>query len=149
MFWFGNYHFDLLIDNDNLHIYHISGFEFTGKLQEALLAATPHNIDEIQKDLAFVDFSNIADYTREHTRAARYLASIRSLGEAKNIDMQALIVLCKNTNVDIDIKDNIINIQENNIMSFLEVLDRRRFNIELVKDSPERYKASSREKIVD
>jgi len=32
-------------------------------------------------------------------------------------------------------------------MGFLEVLDRRRYELELVKGLPERYKASSRRKI--
>jgi hypothetical protein len=32
-------------------------------------------------------------------------------------------------------------------MGFLEVLDRRRYEINLVKNSPERYRAASRKKI--
>jgi hypothetical protein len=32
-------------------------------------------------------------------------------------------------------------------MGLLEVLDRRRYEVELVKDSPERFKAASRRKI--
>jgi hypothetical protein len=32
-------------------------------------------------------------------------------------------------------------------MDFLEVLDRRRYELELVKGSPEQYKAASRRKI--
>jgi len=36
--------FDLLIDGVNVHILRPSGFEFVGKLQDAVLAAAPDNI---------------------------------------------------------------------------------------------------------
>jgi len=38
---------------------------------------------------------------------------------------------------------------ESSVMGFLEVLDRRRYRVELVKGSGERFKAGSRRKIED
>lgn len=139
--------FDMLIDKDNIHILRPSGFEFVGQLQSAISAAAPYNVRTIQKDLTFVNFDNIADYASKHPRAARYLASIRAQKEMKNIDKRALKNLCKKTGVDIDETNGTITVQEGNIMGFLEVLDRRRYEIELVKDNPERYRAPSRQKI--
>jgi hypothetical protein len=142
-----DYDFDLLMDNDNLHILRPSSFEFAGKLQEALLAAVPNNIAEVQTALPFVDLSNVIEYLGKHTRAARYLASIKSQKEAENIDINNLKDLCARTQVEIQFQDGKIHVDEVNILDFLEVLDRRRYIIELVKDNPEAYKAPSREPV--
>ena len=93
--------FDMLIDGEHLHILRPSAFEFVGQLQEAILAAVPNNIKKIQADLKYVDFSPIEDYASHHPRAARYLASICSQKDTKNIDKSLLKRLCKTTGVEI------------------------------------------------
>ncbi len=60
--------FDLLVDSENVHILRPSGFEFAGKLQEAILQAVPKRIAVIQKDLAFVDFARVQEYALTHPR---------------------------------------------------------------------------------
>lgn len=139
--------FDLLVDSANVHILRPSGFEFAGKLQEAILGAVPQNVAAIQKDLAFVDFASVGDYAGTHPRAARYLASIRAQKETKNIDKSALKKLCKDTGVEVSESKGKLFVDDKHIMGFLEVLDRRRYELELVKGSPERFRAASRKKI--
>jgi hypothetical protein len=139
--------FDLLADAKNIHILRPSGFEFAGKLQEAVLAAVPQNVKAIQHDLKFVDFDGIQAYASRHPRAARYLASIRAQNETKNVNKGALEKLCKRTGVEVqEVKGKLV-VQEAHVMGFLEVLDRRRYEVELVRDSPEQFKAGSRRKI--
>ena len=137
--------FDLIIDDANIHILRPSGFEFVGQLQSAVLTAVPQNIKLIQKDIEFVDFEKIAAYAVKHPRAARYLASIRGQKESKNINKRNLKTLCKATGVEIKDVNGKLVVDEHHVMGFLEVLDRRRYEIELVKDAPERYRAASRQ----
>jgi len=139
--------FDLLVDSNNLHILRPAGFEFTGKLQQAILAAVPTNVASIQKDLKFVEFQTIQAYAGKHPRAARYLASIKAQEEMKNIDKSALKKLCARTEVEIKERNGKLIVDEGNVMGFLEVLDRRRYELELVKGSPERFRAASRSKL--
>lgn len=139
--------FDLLIDSSTVHILRPSGFEFAGKLQDAVLEAMPQNVQSIQAAMDFVEFSNIQDYASKHTRAARYLASIRSEGFAENIDTNALKSLCNDTGVKISESDGKISVQDGYVMGFLEVLDRRRYELELRRDSPEYYRASGRQRL--
>lgn len=139
--------FDLLIDSESVHILRPSGFEFAGKLEEAILEAVSQNITAIQKDLLFVDFTDIQGYASKHPRAARYLASIQGQKETKNIDKSALKKLCKRTGVELTESKGKIIVPPGQEMAFLEVLDRRRYEVELVKDKPERFKAGSRQKI--
>jgi len=139
--------FDFLIDSANVHILRPSAFEFAGNLQDAVLAAVPQNIGAVQKDLPFVDFAGIEEYASKHPRAARYLASIRSQKETKNIDRAALRELCKTNGVEVQVKNRKVTVADGHEMDFLEVLDRRRYRLELVKGAPERFRAGSRQRI--
>ena len=139
--------FDLLVDGANIHILRPSGFEFAGQLQQAILNAVPENIKAITKDLAFVEFESIETYVGKHPRAARYLASIKAQKETKSVDKVLLKKICKQMAVEIAESKGKIRIAEGHEMGFLELLDRRRYEIELVKGSPERFKAGSRKKI--
>lgn len=141
--------FDFLVDSTNVHILRPSGFEFAGKLQQAILDAVPENIKAIQKDLSFVLFDGIEKYASKHPRAARYLASIRGQEEIKNIDKSLLTKLCEQTGVEVTKSKGKILVTDGHEMGFLEVLDRRRYEVSLVKEQPERYRAASRKKIKD
>jgi hypothetical protein len=139
--------FDLLIDSANVHILRPSGFEFAGKLQQAILAAVPENIEAIREELSFVEFDGIEAYAGKHPRAARYLASIRGQEETKNVDKSLLKKLCRQTGVEIAESKGKVIVTDGHEMAFLEVLDRRRYEVSLVREKPERYRAASRRKI--
>jgi hypothetical protein len=139
--------FDLLVDGHAVYIFRPAGFEFIGKLQGAILSSVPRNIAMIREDLQFIDFAVIEEYARTHVRAARYLASIRVQKEARNIDQQALQTLCRRTGVVIQEVAGKITVEPPQVLGFLEVLDRRRYEVELVKDVQERFRASSRQRI--
>ena len=139
--------FDLLIDADNVHILHPSGFEFIGKLTQAILNAVPSNLDAIKAELPFVNFESIEQYAANHPRAARYVASIRGENKMNDIDKAALEKLCRNTGVSISESEGKLIILSGHEMAFLEVLDRRRYQLELVPDAPEKFVAASRKLI--
>jgi len=139
--------FDLLVDSKNVHILRPSGFEFAGKLQEAILAAVPQNVAAIQKDMAFVEFGGLEEYASNHPRAARLLASIREQKETKNIDKGALMSHCKRTGVEVSESNGKLIVTPGHELNFLGVLDRRLYDVELVKGKPEKYRAESRKKI--
>lgn len=139
--------FDLLIDSEHLHILRPRSFEIIAQLRQVILEAVPRNIQEIQQKLPFVNLSRVEDYASSHPRAAQYLASICSQGWATNIDKDQLKSLCESTDVGIEEANGSITVTDGHVMSFLEVLDRRRYEIELVRDTPERFRAASRIKI--
>jgi hypothetical protein len=139
--------FDLLIDEAMVHILRPSGFEFISQLQDAVLAAAPRNVKAVRKDLHFVDFAVIEEYAMKHPRAARYLASIVSQKATKDISRTALKALCKRTGVEIGASKGKITVDKSQVMGFLEVVDRRRYYLELVKGAPESFVAGSRRKL--
>lgn len=139
--------FDLLVDNDHIHILRPAAFEFAGQLQQAIMDAVPTNIALLQGDVRFVDFSAIGAYASAHPRAARYLASIRSGEGTKNVDKQKLIDCCERNKVEVATRGDKLHVGDRHIMGFLEVLDRRRYEVELVAGKPEQFRALSRQRV--
>ena len=84
------------------------------------------------------------DYARAHPRAARYVASIREFGNLNQITEQALSDACARTNVAVNVEAGILHVPAGHEMGFLEVLDRRRYEVELVPGYPEKFRAPSR-----
>jgi hypothetical protein len=139
--------FDLLIDDTGIQILRSAGFEFVGALEGAVLGAVQKNIKAIKTDLPFIDFAPIESYASHHPRAARYLASIRTQQESKNIDKTYLKNLCQHTGVKVTEVKSKLQVEESSIMDFLGVLDRRLYEVELVKGQPESFRAASRSRI--
>ena len=94
--------FDILIDSEHVHIWRPASFEAVGKLKEDILAAVGGNIEAIRQGINFVEFDNIQKYARTHIMAARYLASIRVQASEGPISKDALLNLCKDTQIDVE-----------------------------------------------
>ena len=110
--------FDLLIDNSNIHIIRPSAFEFAGRLQEVILKAVPANLASIAADIDYVDFTSIQAYAEQRPRAARYIASIKSQVETKNINKDSLKSLCEHTGVGLTIEDGKFFVNEGSELGF-------------------------------
>ncbi len=138
--------FDVLVDSSRTHIMRPSAFESLGNLNKALLESVPANVNAIGAALPFVDFVGIGRYAASHPRAARLLTSIRTQ-TLTDMDHQALADLCSSTGVNVKDVNGRLVVRRGNEMGFLEVLDRRRYQVELIRDEPERFRASSRNRI--
>ena len=138
--------FDVLVDAEHTHIWRPAAFEFLGDLKQAILDAVPENIAAIGDSVGFVDYAGIQAFASTHSRAARYLASIRSQ-PLVGMEPQALMALCDRARVQYEQVAGQIVVGEAHVMGFLEVLDRRRYDIELVPGTRERFRATSRRKL--
>lgn len=139
--------FDIVIDDANVHILRPASFRVLANVDDAIAAAVPRNIETIASSVPFVNWANIQDYAEQHPRAASYLASIRTKGFADGLSREALMQLCAGQRIPVDDQDGQISVDERSIMAFLEVIDRRRYEIGLVPGIPEQYKASSRTRV--
>jgi hypothetical protein len=136
--------YDLLIDDDNIHILRASGFVVLSGIEAVVLAAVPQNIARLQANLPFVDFTLISNYAASHSRAAKVLASICSEGEAKDVSKERLIAACQECGAEVQIVVDQVRPQVGHELNFLYVLDRRLFRVQLVEGKIERYQAGSR-----
>ena len=124
-----NADFDVIVDSDTVHIIHPNSFKLLGEIEEAIAEAVPHNVAAIAQAATYVDWANVEDYAASHSRAASLLASIRTNGYAENLDKSALESLCKGTGVSLEDVQGKIVVSDEQILPFLEVVDRRRYEI--------------------
>ena len=139
--------FDLLIDHDNTHVWRPSGFESLADLTQEVLKTVPASVSRIAAELPFLDLAGVESYSASRPRAARYLASIVAKQQLAGITTDALMDLCERTGVTVQKVNGQVEVAEGSEMGLLEVLDRRRYELALVPTAPERFRASSREKI--
>ena len=100
--------FDILIDNDRVHIWRANSFEAIGKLREEILHSVGDNVEAIKYNLNYVDFGPIGQYASQHINGARYLASIRAQLTDEPINRRSLMKLCNDTGVRVSERDGMI-----------------------------------------
>ena len=142
-----NNDFDVLIDSNFVHIINPKSFRFLVKIEQSIIEAIPQNISVIQQRMPYVDWSSVETYAVTHSRSASLLASISTGNLAVNVDKDSLIDLCTKTGVVVSEFNGTINVPENQVRGFLEVLDRRRYEVSLVPQSPETFRATNRQRI--
>ena len=138
--------FDLLIDSDYTHIWRPNAFESLCGLKQLILDAVPDNVATIQRDIDFMNFTVIQDYASTHPRAASHLASIRKQNLV-GITRESLESLCRSAGVKLEESNGMAVVADKDVMDFLEALDRRRYQVEVVPSMPERFRATSRRRI--
>lgn len=139
--------FDLLVDEDNTHVWRPGGLEALAGLTQEVLKAVPVSVARIVAELPFLDLAGVESYAASRPRAARYLASIGTRHALAGITTDALMDLCKRTDVNVEKVDGQVKVVGGSEMGLLEVLDRRRYELALVPEAPERFRAMSRTKI--
>ena len=138
--------FDLFVDSFGTHILRPSSFELLGELKRKILGAVKDNVSAIATKLPFVDLGAIESYARSRLRAARYLASIR-MQELVGLEQQTLAERCRSLGVATREEDGRLVVCRGSEMRFLELLDRRLYELELIPNAPETYRAASRDRI--
>ncbi len=140
--------FDLLVDGETIHIWRPSGFEYLARLGSQVLAAASESFSRIREQLPFMNLESVEDYASKRVRAARLVAAIRSRERATGIDQAALVRQCRRTEVRVEVcDDGRFRVSEGNELAFLEVLDRRRYDVELVEGGREAFRAESRKRL--
>ena len=76
------------------------------------------NIASIAADLTYVDFTSLQSYAEHRPRAARYIASIKSQAETKNINKDRLKLLCQHTGVSLEDQNGKIIVKEGYELAF-------------------------------
>ena len=135
---------DFVTDSETIHILHPAGFEEIADLERVILKEAKENVTAIGEQLG-LNIDPIAKYASEHILSARVAASILSGGEAEKIDKNALQRLCRRNGVNVVIVRRRIDVQPGHERAFLEVLDRRRYNVRLVRGVTELFRANSRQ----
>jgi len=139
--------FDYLVTDDEIYILRPNGFEFTAAIDERLLEKSIQNTRELQNVIPFVQFEFLTEYVSKHKRAARLVAAIRSRNDLCYITKESLRAVCDQTGIVLEEIDGKLQPMNGQEIHFLMLLDRRRYCLSLIDNSPETYEAASRRKV--
>jgi hypothetical protein len=139
--------FDFVINDDTIDILHPTGFIFLADIEEAILSSAATSTQQLANRIAFINFESISTFVSTSKTAAKLIASIRSRDDLELTDMQKVITKCNDLGVLITELENLIIPEENHIIPFLQILDRRQYDVDLTDNNPEIYIASSRTKV--
>ncbi|QDV90925.1 hypothetical protein RAS2_20100 [Phycisphaerae bacterium RAS2] len=139
--------FDYLVTDDEIYILRPSAFEFTVDLDETILAKAKENAESLHNTVAFIDFSGIAEYVGGHKRAARLVAALKKRNDLASTDQRLLKKECRETGVAVERRNGRMCPAAGHEYEFLMLLDRRRYALTLIADTPETYEAPSRRRV--
>ncbi|MDC0610224.1 DUF4868 domain-containing protein [Vibrio sp.] len=142
-----DFDFDFLIVNDDVYILRPANFESIVNLGDEVLERAADKVDTLEESLDFIDFDNIRDLVGRSKRAARLVISVSSRDDLDQISEDNIIELSERTGVELVEDDGLLRPRDGEEIEFLEVLDRRRYVVELIDGNQEAYRAPSRQPI--
>jgi len=136
--------FDYLVEADQVLIVRPVGFEYTAGVESFAEEAIGLNLDDLGRTLTFIDFEPLAPFVLSHKRAARLVAALRSRSDLEHISKSKLAKVCRDNGVIVRQRAGKLVPEVGHEEGFLQILDRRRYNITLVASTVERYEAQNR-----
>lgn len=136
--------FDFVTSGNHCLILHYTGFEQLAEIQNVVSAKASDFMAEIAAKAGFIHQDRLGDYVRHHPRAAKLVASLRSRGDLERLSERKVKALCKKNGIQTETIDGLISPRPGFEIDFLELLDRRRYNLSLIDDENEFYVATSR-----
>ena len=142
-----DHEFDLLIDDEAVHILHPKGFEQLGSLQQLLRDAAAENIELMNNRLPFVIWAWDDPDFRMPIGLARKLAALRN-ENLEGLTADALQQLCQSTNVPFQqLPDGMLEFDQVDVEGLLDTLSRRRARIEVIPGIPELFTFSGKRQL--
>lgn len=137
--------FDYLVAEDTIYILRPSGLEYTAAVGEQIRAAIAETVSEVRSALPFLNFDSLTDYVRTHRRAARLLAALRTRADLGQTSREKFLAQCRRCNLRLErAEDGTLAPAEGHELRFLQVLDRRLYDVSLIPRTREVYEAANR-----
>ena len=134
--------FDFLADSKHVHILMPKGFEGICEIEKQLFEQVPDSIKKIQHQLPFIDWNNIENLSLSRKTFARQLYSISQYDQIATID--ELKESCESAGINLKQVGNLFQVDNKQVKAFLSLLDRRIYEVRLVKETSERFQARVR-----
>lgn len=139
--------FDFVIHENLIDILHPTGFNFIANIDEEILRSAAATTRQLTARIQFINFNYLADFVGHSKTAAKLVASIKSRDDLERTSQEKLLEKCARIGVNVREENGQLMPEENDIVRFLEILDRRGYDFDITDDQPEIYVASSRKRI--
>ncbi|MCX8514414.1 MAG: DUF4868 domain-containing protein [Burkholderiales bacterium] len=140
--------FDFIINANQIDILHPISFALLADIDDQILSAAEESTIKLKERISFIKFDEvIVEYVGKSKNAAKLIASIRIRDDLEKTSKEKLISKCKSLSVELTMHGDQVQPGEKHVMDFLQILDRREYDVDLTEDNPEIYIAASRRKV--
>lgn len=136
--------FDFFINELNIDILHPNGFLYISKIDEQTLSRAAAATNALSHRVPFINFAHMAPLVERSKTAARLISSIKARVDLDRTSENLLMAKCALHNIQIQQIDGKIAPDDTHLVLFLQLLDRRVYDYELIDNESEQYLASSR-----
>jgi hypothetical protein len=140
--------FDFFINETSIDILHPNGFLYISKIDQFTLQRAGEATNALALRINFINFAYIAPLVEQKITAARLISSIKSRPDLEDTNEQKLLAKCALHGVIINQQGNLIAPQDDHLITFLQILDRRLYDYDLLDNNTEQYLASSRKRTI-
>lgn len=142
-----DHEFDAIITDGQVLMLKVRSVEYLANIVAHVAGAAAHKLQQIQDTLAFLDFSRIQADIAKHPRMARMAASIAVRNDLAQIRQDRVQELAAHHGLVLKDVGGRLQCRRQDEASLLEILDARRYQLDLTATGPVPYRATGRQKV--
>lgn len=139
--------FDAVITQAHVLMLNVRSVEYLANIVEHVSGAAAHKVQQIQNTVSFLDFSRIQADIARHPRKARMAASIAARNDLAQVQQDRVEELASHHGLVLKDVNGRLQCRRQDEIKLLEILDARRYQLELTATGPVPYRATGRQKV--
>lgn len=139
--------FDAIITEAHVFMLKVRSVEYLANIVEHVASAAAAKVQQIQEALAFLDLSRIRDDISRHPRMARMAASIAARNDLAQIQRDRVQELAEQHGLVFNEVGGRLQCRRKDEAKLLEILDARRYHLDLTATGPVPYRATGRQRV--
>ena len=139
--------FDALITDQNIFILKPRAVEYIADMVTHVAGAATEKVRHIHDNIAFLDLSRIEEKISSHPKMARMAASIAARDDLAEFQQDKIVALATQHGVVFKEIDGRLQCRVSDEAKLLEILDARRYHLDLANDGGDPYRASARQRV--
>ena len=140
--------FDILVTDDHVFILNMTRAEQVAKIVEQVAATAADKVQIIQDTLPFLDLQRIKETISQHPRVARNAASVAANPHLAGFQQEPIEALAAKHGIKFKkLPNGRLQCRVADNAKLLELLDARRYHLDLSGDGGDPYRATGRQKV--
>jgi hypothetical protein len=139
--------FDALITDQNIYILKPRAVEYIADMVTHVAGAATEKVRHIHDNIAFLDLSRIEEKISSHPKMARMAASIAARDDLGEFQQEKIVSLATQHGIVFKEVDGRLQCRVADEAKLLEILDARRYHLDLANDGGDPYRASARQRV--
>jgi Domain of unknown function (DUF4868) len=141
--------FDALITDQHIFILKPRAIEYIADMVTRVAGAATEKVRHIHDNIVFLDLSRIEEKISSHPKMARMAASIAARDDLGEFQQEKIVALATQHGVVFKEVDGRLQCRVTDEAKLLEILDARRYHLDLANDGGDPYRASARQRVAN